>query len=120
MQKHFVNFYSPGTFVAETTTEEIDSWDVDKACEIAGGIHERYGATPYGFSFETRERKDDELDSKVIETSGMYYLGGTTKTLEEIKAENDPANSILISNMECNGYSRIVINNNSWEWNSME
>ena len=28
MQKHFVTFLSPGTFVAETSEKEIDSWDV--------------------------------------------------------------------------------------------
>ncbi len=34
MEKHFVTFLSPGTFVAEDRTLPIDSWDVNKAQEI--------------------------------------------------------------------------------------
>ena len=47
MNKHFVTFYSPGSFVAETTTREIESWDIRKAQEMADKISERYDATPY-------------------------------------------------------------------------
>ena len=69
MKKHFVTFFSPGTFVSETTEKEIDSWDVEKAKELARSIKERHGATPYGFRFITRSRNDDELDSKVSDRS---------------------------------------------------
>jgi hypothetical protein len=31
MKRHFVIFYSPGTFVAETTEQKISSWDVKAA-----------------------------------------------------------------------------------------
>ena len=31
IQKHFITFVSPGTFVHEETEKEIDSWDVEKA-----------------------------------------------------------------------------------------
>ena len=54
MQRHFVTFYSPGTIVAETTTREIDSWNVDDAVAMSRFIQERYGARPYGFRFSTR------------------------------------------------------------------
>ena len=116
MKQHFVTFYSPGTFFAEQTTKPIDSWDVDKAIEISKSIIERHSALPYGFCFTTRERKDDELDSKETERSHMYYLGGEILTIEQVKERNDPDDKILISNMECNGYDRIVVNTNSWKW----
>ena len=49
-------------------------------------------------------------------TSPMYYLGGTILTLEEIEAKNDPNDNILISNMKCNGFDRVVVNSNSYRW----
>jgi len=116
MKRHFVVFLSPGTFVAESTTKEIESWNPELAKEMASEIQERHGATPYGFYFITRERRDDELDSKVVAKSGKFFLGGTVYTLEDIKAKNDPNDHILIINMECSGYSRVVINTNSWKW----
>ncbi len=116
IKKHFVNFMSPGTFVAEQTTLEINDWNIDKAVKISKDITERYGAKPYGFYFTTKGGKDDELDSKTIEKSGMYYLNGEVKTLEEIKAENNPDNRILISNMECNKWDRVVTTCSPYKW----
>lgn len=116
MEQHFVIFFSPGTFVAEQSRQRIDSWDTDKAVQMSKGIKERHGALPYGFCFTTRERKDDELDSREIKRSGVYYLGGKVLTLEDVKARNDPKDKILISNMEGNKWDKIVINDNSWRW----
>lgn len=114
MKKHFVVFYSPGTMVSETSQKPIDSWDVEQAMAMADDIIERHGATPYGFRFTTRSRGPEDLDSKETDKSPMYYLGGTVETLEEVKAKNDPEDRILISNMECNGWDRIITNTNSW------
>ena len=116
MKKHFVEFLSPGTFVSETTSKDIESWDVAAACEMARGIVERHAAKPYGFRFVTRERGPDDLDSKVAETSGIYYLGGRLRTLAEVEADNLPNESILRSNMRGNGIDTIVENNNSWKF----
>lgn len=115
MKKHFVTFYSPGSFVSETSRMEIESWDVKKAVEMSKTIKERYGATPYGFKFSTNSREGDELDSKETASSNFYYLGGKIITLDEIVAQNDPSNSILISNMKCNNWDRVVENTNSWK-----
>lgn len=117
--KHFVTFYSPGAFVAEESTKEIDSWDVEKAKKMAGKVEERYGATPYGFRFSTRSRGPDDLDSRVTKTSGMYYINGRVRTLEQVKARNNPKERILISNMEGNGWDKIVEkrpNAPGWMW----
>ena len=116
MIKHYVIFYSPGSFVAERTDKEIDSWDVEKAKEMATEIKERHGARPYGFRFATRERGDNDFDSKETQRSKMYFLGGEVWTIDELKARNNPRDRILISNMENNNWPRVVINNNSWEW----
>lgn len=116
MEKHFVSFYSPGTFVSEETTKPIDAWDVEAAVLMASEIKERYGAKPYGFRFSTRSRSDADLDSKVIKSSGIYYLGGKVMTLAEVEARNDPKDRILLSNMRGNHYDRIVVNDNSWRF----
>jgi len=116
MRQNFVVFFSPGTLVAEQSTKLIDSWDIDKAIELSKDIKERYGALPYGFCFTTRERKDDELDSREVKRSSMYFLGGDILTLEDIKRRNDPKDGILISNMKNNKWHKIVVNNNSWQW----
>ena len=116
MEAHFVTFYSPGTFVAESSSLPIDSWDVAKAKAMAGEVKERYGATPYGFRFTTRTREDNELDSKVTATSPTYYLGGTVETLEQVKARATDKERILVANMEGNKWDRIITNNNSWRW----
>jgi hypothetical protein len=46
----------------------------------------------------------------------MYYLGGKVETIDEVKARGDSNDRILISNMQSNGYSRVVTNINSWKW----
>jgi hypothetical protein len=114
MKKHFVTFLSPGSFVSEQNTEEIESWDVDKAMKMARNIKQRHGATPYGFYFTTRERGENDFNSKQTEESNMYHLGGDVYTLEDIINRNDPRDNILISNMKCNKWDRVIENNNSW------
>ena len=116
IEKHFVTFQSPGTFVAEETTKEIESWDTDIAMKMADDIVERHGATPYGFYFTTKRRKDDELDSKTVAQSGMYFLGGQVQTREEIEARNDPKENILRDNMRVNEIDAIIVSTNSWKW----
>ena len=115
-EKHFVIFFSPGTFVAEQTRQPIKSWSVPTAIKMSRDIKERHCATPYGFCFTTRARNDNELDSKEVKRSCMYYLGGEVMTLEQVEKRNDPKDRILISNMRGNGYEKIIINTNSWKW----
>lgn len=116
MQQHFVTFFSPGTFVAEASEVPISAWDPEIAKKIARGIKERHGATPYGFRFTTRSRKESDLDSQVSARSPMYFLGGKVETLEEVEARATKEDQILLSNMRGNGHKRIVTNNNFWRW----
>lgn len=114
MKKNYVTFYSPGTFASETTVKEVDGWETPQAVEMSKEIIERHGAMPYGFQFTTRERKEDDFDSKETKRSNMYYLGGTVETLEEVKAKNNPDDEVLISNMECNKWKKVITNCNSY------
>lgn len=116
MKKHFVTFYSPGTFMAEDDTLPIKSWHVETAVRMSKKIKQRYGATPYGFQFSTRERGPNDLDSKTVKRSGLYYLHGKIETLAEIEKRADPAESILRSNMRGNGWDKVVTNTKGYRW----
>lgn len=114
VQQDYVTFYSPGTFMSEETAREIDGWDIEVAKKMAHSIVERYGATPYAFQFRTMGRGKRDLNSKEIGKSPLYYLGGRVETLAEVEARNAPNEDILRSNMRCNGWGRIIVNDNSW------
>ncbi len=116
MHKHFVTFYSPGTFVPETTRLPIERWDTDTAVKMAGDICERYDARPYGFRFSTQSRGPDDLDSKETACGPIYYLGGRVETAEEVLARTDPKEKILRSNIRSNGIKRLIVNDNSWRF----
>jgi hypothetical protein len=116
MEAHFVTFFSPGTFVAETSTKPILSWDLDLAVAMSSDIKERHGARPYGFRFTTRGRGPDDLDSKVIATGPMHYLGGKVETLDEVRARGRSDERILLSNMEGNGWDRIWTSTEGYRW----
>jgi len=114
MIRHYVTFYSPGTFFAEATTKEIDTWDVGAATEMTATITERYGAKPYGFQFTTRERDEEDFDSRQTDKSGMYYVNCTVSTLADIEERSDPADAILLANMRANGWDRVVSPKTGW------
>lgn len=114
MKQNFVTFLSPGTFFSEQSTKPIDVWDVDRAVTMSKRVVERYNARPYGFQFTTRTRGPKDLDSKETNRSGTYFLGGRVMTLEEVKREM-PDERVLISNMKCNGYDKIVVSNTPWQ-----
>lgn len=117
MKRHYVTFYSPGTFVAEDTVRQLESWDVKVAKELAEDITERYGATPYGFRFHTMERQPGEWEPKRTARSPMYYLPHCKiETLAEIEARDLPEERILRQNMRGNGWGRVVVTTKGWRW----
>lgn len=116
LTKHYVTFYSSGTFVAESTSQEIESWDIAQAQQLATTIRERYNAMPFGFRFTTRERADDDFDSREVARSGMYYINCNVLTADDIETRADPADDILLSNMRCNGWDRVVQTKAGWRW----
>jgi len=116
MKQNFIRFFSPGTFVAEITYKPIKEWDVAKAKKIADSITERYDATPYAFQFLTLARGDNELDSKIVKKSNLYFINCKVSTLAEALKRNDPKEHVLRSNMKSNGYDRIATTIKGWKW----
>lgn len=116
LEKHFVTFYSPGTFFDEETTKEISSWDINIARELAKNVTERYNARPFGFQFSTRIRGDEDFDSYETNRSPMYYLNATILTKDELIAKNDPKNEILLTNMEHNKWDRVITGIAGFRW----
>lgn len=114
MKKHFVTFYSPGTFVSEETTQEINSWNVEEAAQRAENITERYNARPFGFRFITKERGENDLDSTEIDRSNMYYVNCKIQTLPILILRNHPDDAILISNMQVNGWDKVATTIKGW------
>ena len=110
-EKHFVTFLSPGTFVSETTTQEIDCWDTILAMKMAKSINERHGATPFGFYFETKT--SDGWEPKTVKSSGIYYLGGRLLTIDDIPDTKE--NETLRWNMKVNDIETVIENTNSWK-----
>lgn len=102
--------------VAETTRQEVASWNVDKALKMSEEIKERHGARPYGFRFTTMKRGLRDFEPKEIARSGMYYVNCKVQTLEEIEKTHNPAESTLLQNMKTNGWDKIVIAKSGWAW----
>lgn len=123
MRKHQVTFYSPGTFVPESTTLDIESWDTAKAVEMSEKIVARYNARPYCFVFTTDIVADDVSDGeggtlkvqpKEVARSGFHFLGGRLETYDDVVARNDDKENILRSNMRNNEHWVVCINDNSY------
>lgn len=102
--KHIVTFKSPGTFVNESTDQDIPSWDVEEAVRRAKLIRERYHAQPFAFYFKTLDLENN----KVIRKSANYFLGGKILSLLDIVRRNNPEDKILISNMRINQIEAVV------------
>lgn len=123
IERHYVKFFSPGTFMSETTVHPIDSWDTRKAVEMAERVVERYGAKPYGFTFLTMLEAEPvgdgrggklKVEPRCLRTSGMHHLGGKIETLDEVEARNSPKENILRLNMAGNGYWIVCVTTNSY------
>lgn len=123
LNKHFVQFYSPGTFVSEVSEKPIRSWNPKRAAALAKTIVERYGAKPFGFRFITRRCStpiDDgeggklNVEPKELKRSGIYYIGGVIETIDQVMARNDPSEQILRDNMMGNGIKKIVVTTNGY------
>ncbi len=121
--EHRVEFLSPGTFMSEATSKAIREWDSVEAVAMSKGIEERHGATPYGFRFKTYITHDPipdghgdflKVEPKVVAKSGIYYITGTIRSIEQVVADDIADEMILRSNMLCNHVAYIICNTNSY------
>lgn len=112
--KHYVSFYSPGTFISEVDTKEIESWNVDLAKSMMKEIVQRHNATPYGFKFFTKTLKDNDFEPKITERSKLYLVGGKILSYKDIEERNDPKDNILLSNMKSNNWDFVWQTTKGW------
>lgn len=105
MLRHYVEFFYPGSFVAETEVEEVKSKDATKI-QVPDGS--------YGFRFfdrqeitaENEKHEPETLYGKPKNYSGVFYFG-RIMTLDDVKREMPDA-TILIGNMETNKWDKVV------------
>jgi hypothetical protein len=127
-KRSFVVFLSPGTFVSEQSERPIEAWDPKAAMGLAEQIVERHNARPYGFYFVERlvappipdgQGGTMEVQPKDIKESGVYYIDGTLRTVDQVQAAADPSESILLSNMEFNEWPIVVTTARSWKYTAI-
>jgi len=102
--QHYIEWMYPGIISTDTSSEKIDHRDPQRVDKMKERV--------FAFRFFDRTVVDgEELLGKDKNPSGIYYLGGSVMTLAEVKDKygDDPDKRILISNMENNGYDRIVM-----------
>ncbi len=99
MTKIYLREFLPGTLVSETYIKEVsEKLYPPKLSERA-----------YAFQYFEREhtiKNGEELLGKEKNISKMYYLGTMATADEVIRTTRNP---ILRSNIEANGYKRLVI-----------
>lgn len=102
MLKQYIEFYYPGSFVSETSAQEVS--DRTPPSELPKGA--------YGYRFFARSdvtQDGETLRGQPKDHSPMTYYG-ESMTLEEVKALAPSGDyRILVSNMECNGWDRVVL-----------
>ncbi|MFA5377510.1 MAG: hypothetical protein WC455_17295 [Dehalococcoidia bacterium] len=100
--KRFVTFWTPGIIVAESTVKEVGSLDPNLV---------KWPENAYAFQFSEREDVvDGEKKYRGTEKDVgplYYHPDSRVETLAQVK-KNPRATATLISNMECNGYKKII------------
>ncbi len=99
--KTYVEFFYPGVFLSESSSQEVESRDVSKL-EIPEGV--------FGFSFydiTTTAVDGETLTGKAKNRSKSYVIAERVMTLEDVKKEV-PNSDILQSNMKMNGWDQVA------------
>ncbi len=99
MLKQYVEFFFPGSFVSETSAQEVANRT--DAVELPRGA---YG---YRFFAQQEVEQDGEVLKGERKDIGPMTYYGEVLTLEDVQALPGDYR-ILASNMKCNGWSRVV------------
>jgi hypothetical protein len=97
----YVEFYYPGIMVDEASVKVVNHRDSKKVNVPSGSFGFRF------FDVKSTEEGDVKMESDRLNLSPMYYYGGRIMTLDDVRREM-PNDRILISNMESNGWSRVI------------
>jgi hypothetical protein len=104
--KTYVEVMYPGILFSESDVQEVDYRDPD-------AIAKKF-KNAFGFRFFDQERTQVKVGGKTSTVSGerrnesrFYYPDGETFTVDEVKKLKGD-HKILISNMEGNGYKKVV------------
>lgn len=101
MLKYYMETMYPGVFLGESSIVEVNDIHVENVKLPERAIGFRF------FSKTIAQLDGEELCSPPKNYSGWYYKGEEF-TLDRVKREK-PNETILISNMECNHWDRIVM-----------
>ena len=99
MLQQYVEFFFPGSFVSETSTQPVD--DRRAIADLPKGA--------YGYRFFAREevkQGDEVLVGKNKDYSAYTFLGEVLTAADIAKLPGD--HTILLSNMRCNDWPRVV------------
>ena len=106
--KRYVTFYFPNIFVDDSEDKEVGHRDPAKLA-IPEHCH----------AFCFYERKIITVDGERLKGprknyTGLYYINGDIFTLEQVRRQF-PKEKILISNMECNKWGKVIrTKNGGW------
>lgn len=99
MTKHYVEYIYAGSFVSETSTEEIKSRDQE--------ITLPKGAYAYQIFDREEVEQGGEMLKGAPKNYGPRHIKGEVYDLERVKREV-PDSRILVRNMECNGWPNVI------------
>ena len=100
--KTYARFFAPGSFVANDWTRPVEQADPYAV---------KWPDDAYAFTLHEREDVVDgetRYEGKPRQIGPTYYHPDSkVETLDEVR-RNPKAGTVLVSNMECNGWDRIV------------
>lgn len=106
----YAEFFYPGSFVAETS--EVQVPDRGIPADVPRGA---YGVRFFDRVVVTTTAGDREVEtrSERLDISGVSYFDARVMTLADVEREM-PGERILLDNMRCNRWDRVVRTNRGW------